>query len=128
MKVLLVDDDSYIADSLRDLFEFIGYSCTLAANGSEAMEKMIQFTPDIILTDIMMPEMNGIEFYRKVKKGGYTGQFYFMTGYELPHNQSEIPREADGIFSKPFEFKALFDKIMAKKRHSDNLNACVKIC
>ncbi len=118
MRVLLVDDDSYIADSLKDLFEFIGYDCSLASNGNEAMDKMKIFNPDIILTDIMMPEMNGIEFYRNARKYGYSGQFYFMTGYELSSNQSEIPREVDGIFPKPFEFKNLFDAITAKKKAS----------
>jgi hypothetical protein len=41
-----------------------------------------------------------------------------MTGYELSSNQSEIPREVDGIFPKPFEFKNLFDAITAKKKAS----------
>lgn len=66
-KVLLVEDDPLIYRLYQKLFTLEGYELELADNGLSALEMMPSFSPDIILLDIMMPTMNGIEFLGKLK-------------------------------------------------------------
>lgn len=63
--ILIVEDDKVLSDAYRLTLERDGHIVTLAANGSQALQEAQAQTPDIILLDILMPEMNGIEFLQK---------------------------------------------------------------
>jgi CheY-like chemotaxis protein len=63
-KILIVDDDPDVRDSLRDAFESQGLSCVSAGNGREAAERLDISDADVILTDYRMPLMNGLDFLR----------------------------------------------------------------
>jgi CheY-like chemotaxis protein len=62
MRVLVVDDDADIRESLSDLFESEGYLVSAAANGEEGLVEARRNRPDVILLDLMMPKMSGPEF------------------------------------------------------------------
>jgi CheY-like chemotaxis protein len=66
-KVLLIEDDPLIYRLYQKLFSLEGYEIELAENGQEGLEKLQSFHPDILLMDIMMPTMNGLEMLSKVK-------------------------------------------------------------
>lgn len=66
-KVLLIEDDPLIYRLYQKLFSLEGYEIELAENGKLGLEKLTTFHPDILLMDIMMPEMNGLEMLSKVK-------------------------------------------------------------
>lgn len=66
-KILLIEDDPMIARMYQRKFEKEGFQITLAFNGEEGMEALKKEKPDIILLDIMMPKMNGIEVLKAVK-------------------------------------------------------------
>lgn len=66
-KILLVEDDPLVYRMYEKLFKLEGYEVVIAENGQLALEKLLTFTPDIILLDIMMPTMNGIEMLTKLK-------------------------------------------------------------
>ena len=73
IKLLIVDDTDYFREFLKTIFRhFVGLDDKLeieeAENGKEALAKVFEFNPDIILTDLMMPVMNGIEFLNTLKK------------------------------------------------------------
>jgi CheY-like chemotaxis protein len=59
--VLIVEDDRPICDMLTDILEDAGYTVVAAANGRQALDRLATLVPDLILTDIMMPEMDGLE-------------------------------------------------------------------
>jgi len=67
-KILLAEDDEFIRDIYNRVFTSNGFEVILATNGMEAMEKMEDMVPDLILLDIMMPYQNGKEVFKKIKQ------------------------------------------------------------
>ncbi|MBI2121785.1 MAG: response regulator [Candidatus Sungbacteria bacterium] len=67
--VFLIDDDPFILDMYTLKFRECGFGVDSARNGKEALEKLKTATPDCILLDIVMPEMDGFEVLRELKKG-----------------------------------------------------------
>lgn len=94
-KILLVEDEANIAKLFQFNFKKAGFECEAAGNGVEALEKLKTFTPDLIVSDIMMPVMNGFEFRQRLIDNKELNQipFVFLTakgedddileGYEL---------------------------------------------
>lgn len=68
INILIAEDDEFIRDIYNRIFSMNGYNVILATNGMEALEKMEDITPDLILLDIMMPYQNGKEVFKKIKQ------------------------------------------------------------
>ncbi|MFA6183786.1 MAG: response regulator [Parcubacteria group bacterium] len=68
IKILIAEDDEFIRDIYNRIFSMNGYTVLLATNGVEAMEKLEETIPDLILLDIMMPYQNGKEVFKKIKQ------------------------------------------------------------
>jgi DNA-binding response OmpR family regulator len=66
-KILIVEDDMFIRDIYQVKFTQEGFEVVVAENGILALEKMKDFSPDVILLDVMMPYMNGMETLREIK-------------------------------------------------------------
>lgn len=71
-KILLVEDDPMIYRMYKKLFTIEGYEVEVAVNGQEGLDKLKDFKPNIILLDIMMPTMNGVEMLKKLKENPET--------------------------------------------------------
>lgn len=71
-KILLVEDDPVINKMYSRLFKLEGYEVVVAVDGLDGLEKLKTFTPDIIMLDIMMPKMNGVEMLGKIKENPST--------------------------------------------------------
>ena len=67
-KILVVDDESNITEAVFQLLREKGYEVATASNGKEGLNKLNRFQPDLILTDISMPDMEGIEFLRTLRR------------------------------------------------------------
>ena len=67
-KVLLVDDDRFVRTTLKDILSEQGYAFAEAANGREALERVRDEAPDVVLLDLFMPEMSGIEALSKIRE------------------------------------------------------------
>lgn len=67
-KILIVDDDPYILMSLEFLMKKNGYDVMIARNGTEALELLEKQIPQLVLLDIMMPDVDGYEICRRIKK------------------------------------------------------------
>ena len=65
--ILVIDDEQIILDSVRDVLQLSGYRVLTAANGNEALQVLNQERPALIISDIMMPRMNGYQFYQRVR-------------------------------------------------------------
>ena len=72
MKILAVDDIKQDRYLLRKLLEGSGYSVETASDGVEALEKARESPPDMIITDVLMPKMDGFQLCRTLKSEGYT--------------------------------------------------------
>ena len=66
-KILVVDDELVIRDSIAEILRLHGYQVLTASNGIEGLEAIKQNIPELIISDIMMPEMNGYQFYQRVR-------------------------------------------------------------
>ncbi|MHC4720237.1 MAG: response regulator transcription factor, partial [Planctomycetota bacterium] len=67
IKVLIVDDEPDLVQTLQDRLEMNGYSIITAGNGKEGLEKAVQEKPDIVLLDVIMPIMDGLEMLEALK-------------------------------------------------------------
>jgi len=67
-KILIVEDDTILSDLYLNTFNFGGFDTYIAKNGLEGFDKVNEVKPDVILLDIMMPKMNGIDLLKKLKE------------------------------------------------------------
>ena len=108
--MLLIVEDSYdVTEYLQALLE-TNYRVQLAVNGKEGLEKALKLGPDIILTDIMMPEMDGIEFLDKVKNDIRTSHIpvvILTAKADIASRLAGLERGADAYIAKPFNEKEL---------------------
>ena len=104
--ILIVDDDPVILTNIADVVRIAGYNLLIAKNGLEALQVMQQHTPDLIVADIMMPAMDGYQFYQAVRENlAWTPiPFIFLSA---KGEQKDIRRGyslgADHYLTKPFE-------------------------
>ena len=124
IKILVVDDDPDIVEILKYNLKNSGYSVKSACNGIEAIKKAKKFIPDIILMDVMMPEMSGIEACEEIKNIDQLSQaiIIFLSARSEDYTQiSAYDAGADDYISKPVKPKILLKKIsnIAKKINSE---------
>ncbi|HKU78164.1 MAG TPA: response regulator, partial [Pyrinomonadaceae bacterium] len=77
-RVLIVDDDRKIRDLLVDLLELEGYEVSTAPDGSQAIELALTFQPDLIVSDVVMPVVGGLELCRRLKENAHTAYIPVM--------------------------------------------------
>ena len=128
LKILVVDDDLDIIEILKYNLNNSGYFVKSAKNGIKAIKKAKKFLPDIILMDVMMPEMSGIEAcseIRKIDKLSNTIIIFLSARSEDYTQISAYDAGADDYISKPVKPKILLKKIsnIAKKIKSKNTNS-----
>src|SRR6202008_628329 len=107
--ILIVDDNEELREFLKESLEE-QYSIIEAPDGNVAMEKTLEYYPDIIISDIMMPVMDGIEYCRQVKASAETSHipFILLTGKDSFEARIEgTEKGADYYFSKPLSTELL---------------------
>lgn len=81
-KVLLVEDEVFVRESVREIiaWEELGFTVSgEAGNGAEALEIIREDTPDLVISDIVMPEMDGVELLRRTREEGFDSRFVMLT-------------------------------------------------
>lgn len=121
-RILVVDDiaDNYFM--LQAILESEGYQVEVADSGQAALEKIEVNPPDLILLDVMMPEMNGFEVTRRIRQNPSLPfiPILLITGYsELTPDQG-VNVGADGLIRKPIDFDHLLNRIntILQPKHS----------
>ena len=79
IKVMLIDDDPGIHESLRDVVEEVGYEFCGALSGREGLRLLDEERPDLLLLDVMMPGMNGFDVCRQMREAGRRIPVIFLT-------------------------------------------------
>jgi DNA-binding response OmpR family regulator len=114
-KVLIIDDDRVIQDSLQELFTDAGYVVHLAADGISGFELIVREKPDIIVTDILLPRMHGIALCEKIRASDDLRHIpiILMTGVYKDVNLRMYVHKglADDFIEKPFRETELLNKI-----------------
>jgi YesN/AraC family two-component response regulator len=107
-KVLIVEDDLELMTYLKS--NLTQFSCFTAQNGKEGLEKAMEYQPDLVISDIMMPEMDGIELCKYLKTGLITSHIpvILLTARILVENKIEgLESGADDYIEKPFNMQLL---------------------
>ena len=113
-KILLIEDNKDIRENIVELLELEGYKVTAVANGRAGLQLAKEQLPDIILSDVIMPELTGHDVYSELKKDEITRfiPFVFITSsVEKKEMQEAINKGVDGYIQKPFEEKELLDVV-----------------
>ncbi len=113
-KILIVDDDSHIRRILTRTLTGQGFETENATDGFEAGFKIIQFKPDLLILDLIMPGIDGFEVCRSVRKNPATAHIKILayTGYSTVENREQILKAgADAFFVKPAERSTLLESI-----------------
>jgi len=120
--VLIVEDNELNLKLLNDLLEFHGYSVVTTRSGEAALELARQHRPDVILMDIQLPDISGMEATRRIKadEGTRTIPIIAVTAFAMPGDEANILGSGcDAYVSKPFnitEFLKLIDHWTARNR------------
>ncbi|MBE3144635.1 MAG: response regulator [Planctomycetes bacterium] len=131
LRILIVDDDRRMTHTLADILSLSGYEPVEAWSGLEALEKVRTQTFNCVLTDVRMPDMDGVELHRQLRQAQPGLPVVLMTAYAA----DEIVRQGldegvVGVFDKPFDLNQLlnFFTSLAKNRIvvivDDDLNFC----
>jgi len=117
--VLLVDDEAPIRRSLGPYLERGGYRVLLASDGAEAMDILASYQVDIIVSDVLMPRMDGRELVRRVRAGGAWTPIILLTQVDASYERvSALDDGADDYLSKPFDPAELASRIRAVLRRT----------
>ena len=104
MNLLIVDDEREIREMLARHFSFLGHAVRTAENGREAFDLMSQAKTDIVISDIRMPELDGAELCRRIRRDYPTTRVIVITGQVTLDNAMTCLRQgADACLFKPIE-------------------------
>lgn len=110
--ILIVEDDRVASTLLASILKKAGYDVVFADNGKNALKLMAGMKPDLIIADVLMPEMNGYEFYKQVKKKGDTSNIPFIIlSSRKDIGEIFIEFDVDDFFSKPIDTEKLLERI-----------------
>jgi two-component system response regulator VicR len=119
-KVLVVDDEKPISDILKFNLEREGYEVGVAFDGEEAVRKVYQFEPDLILLDIMLPKLDGFQVCKKIRESMNTPILMLTAKEEEVDKVLGLELGADDYVTKPFSVRELMARVKANMRRMDS--------
>lgn len=125
-KILIVDDDITLRTALTRYLENRGYAIQDASSGVEGLAAFEQDTPDLVVSDVLMPEMDGLEFCRRLRatRSGQLVPFIFLSSRrEVDDRVQGHKMGADDYLVKPFEPRELVAKIEAQLERSRRIHS-----
>jgi len=117
--ILVVDDDPRITDLLRRILAYEGYSVAIAASGSEALDRSLERPPDLVVLDIMLPGLDGLEVAQRLRTAGDNVPILMLTARDTVTDRVKgLETGADDYLVKPFAPEELVARVKALLRRS----------
>jgi CheY-like chemotaxis protein len=111
--VLVVDDERYIVDLLTDLLESEGYDVRRAYDGLTALEEVAKAAPDLVITDVMMPRLDGLTLIRRLRQHNINLPIVLMSAAVTDPAQLNVP-----FVAKPFDIDDLLAVVARALNHT----------
>ncbi len=124
-KIFLVEDEQDLRDNIETLLQLRGFKVTSAGDGLEALKKLETYLPDLIISDIMMPYLDGYELFKRVKQNNKTKfiPFLFLTAKsDLSSIRQGMSLGVDDYITKPFVSEELINAINIRLQKSEIIN------
>lgn len=111
-KILIVDDNPNMSSLLSEMLEIFEYESVRAGDGYEALEKISQTDFDMVITDMRMPKMSGLDLLRKIKDKYPDMPVVMISGYAVDDDGNQLVNSmADGFLNKPFKMSDIEDML-----------------
>jgi two-component system alkaline phosphatase synthesis response regulator PhoP len=119
-RILVVDDETHLAAGISENLEAEGYATDVAHDGAEGLEKIRANDYDLVLLDVMMPKLNGLEVCEAIRRDGLTTPVMFLTVKgDAADRIRGLEAGGDDYLAKPFHLKELLLRVAAILRRSD---------
>jgi two-component system OmpR family response regulator len=119
--VLVVEDESGIASMLTMALQFLGFEVVTADRGAKALTQAAQHAPDVILLDVVLPDMDGFEVCRRLREAGVSAPVLFVTARDTVQDKVRGLELADDYVTKPFDLNEVVARIRAVMRRGREL-------
>ncbi len=120
-RILLVDDDAEIQASLKRALSLEGYRVSLASDGNEALQLMRDRQPDLVVLDVLMPGLDGLEVCRRLRAADRHLPILMLTARDaVPDRVAGLETGADDYLVKPFAFEELLARIRVCLRRRES--------
>ena len=126
MKILVVDDEQAVRESLRRSLRFNGYEVLTANDGLEAVETVRAENPELLILDVMMPNMDGLEVCRTLRSEGWDRPILVLTARDgVSDRVSGLDAGADDYLPKPFALEELLARVrsLVRRASADSIAA-----
>jgi DNA-binding response OmpR family regulator len=121
LRILVVDDEETILDFLQLGFSYEGFEVELAKDGQEALAAVGRRRPDLVVLDLNLPGIDGMEICRRLRRGGDVPIIMLTARDEVDQRVEGLEAGADDYLPKPFKFKELLARVRAVLRRRTNL-------
>jgi len=128
MRILIVEDEIKLSNNIADLLKTQKYECEQVYNGEEALDRIYEQHFDLVLLDIMMPYLNGIEVLKALREANNSiGVLMLSARNQVEDKVNGLDAGADDYLSKPFSNTELLARIRSLlRRHSDTRSSVIK--
>lgn len=117
--ILAIDDDPAVTDLLKRGLSYEGYSVRVANSGKAGLDQAREHAPDVVILDVMMPEMDGLEVCRRLKQGSDVAVLMLTARDSVADRVTGLETGADDYLIKPFAFEELVARVRALLRRHD---------
>jgi CheY-like chemotaxis protein len=126
-KILVVEDEFGLQEMLRDVFVMEGYDVRIAVDGEDGYQAYLEFQPDLVFTDVVMPKMSGLELVKKIRqkdqkiKVVYTSGFFGLKNLKRDLNE-DVLKYGYHCLSKPYKISSMLELVENYLSNKGGLN------
>jgi two-component system, OmpR family, response regulator len=118
-RVLVVDNEDSIPDLVSTALRYVGFEVAVAANGRQALERAAAFRPELVVLDVMLPDLDGFEVVRRLRADGLRVPIVFLTARDATEDKvAGLTIGGDDYVTKPFSLEELVARVRAVLRRT----------